>query len=99
MKFVMKYQDEINQLCSNHHVDKLYVFGSASKDSMTPFSDVDLLVKFKPFELSNYFSNYMNFKLKLQSLFKRNVDLLEEQAISNPILINSIEKSKELIYG
>ena len=41
----------------------------------------------------------MNFKEKLESLFGREVDLLEEQTLKNPILIESINKSKELVYG
>jgi predicted nucleotidyltransferase len=58
-----------------------------------------LLVKFKPIELALYFDNYINFKQNLESLFGRDVDLVEEQTLKNPILIQSINKSKELIYG
>ena len=46
-----------------------------------------------------YFDNYMDFKERLEKLFGREVDLVEEQTLRNPILINSINKSKELIYG
>lgn len=41
----------------------------------------------------------MNLKENLKELFGREVDLLEEQTLKNPILIKSINKSKELIYG
>jgi predicted nucleotidyltransferase len=58
-----------------------------------------LLVKFKAVDLARYFDNYITFKDKLKVLFGREVDLLEEQALKNPILINSINKNKELIYG
>ena len=34
-----------------------------------------------------------------QKIFKRDIDLVEEQTLKNPILINSINKNKELIYG
>lgn len=53
----------------------------------------------KKIDLVNYFNNYMNFKEKLETLFGRDVDLVEEQTLRNPILIKSIDKSKELIYG
>ncbi|RZL46469.1 MAG: nucleotidyltransferase domain-containing protein, partial [Pedobacter sp.] len=46
-----------------------------------------------------YFDNYINFKEKLKNLFGRNVDLVEEQTLKNPILIKSINRSKELVYG
>ena len=50
-------------------------------------------------DLGKYFQNYMELKKNLESLFGRKVDLLEEQTLKNPILINSINESKELIYG
>jgi len=77
----------------------MYLFGSALNSNFNKESDVDLLVKFKVIELSKYFDNYMDFKEKLENLFGRKVDLVEEQTLRNPILINSINKSKELIYG
>ena len=77
----------------------MYLFGSALNANFNKKSDVDLLVKFKEIELSEYFDNFMNFKEKLELLFGREVDLLEEQTLRNPILIKSINKSKELVYG
>ena len=53
----------------------------------------------KKITLSQYFDNYIHFKENLESLFGREVDLLEEQTLKNPILIKSINKSKKLIYG
>ena len=91
--------DKLNALCALYNVEKMYLFGSAVNSSFNDKSDVDLLVKFKPIELAEYFDNYLNFKENLESLFGRDVDLLEEQTLKNPILIQSINKSKELIYG
>ncbi len=91
--------EKLKLLCTLYNVDKMYLFGSAVRSDFNEKSDVDLLVKFKPIELSLYFDNYMNFKENLESLFGRNVDLVEEQTLKNPILIKSINKSKELIYG
>lgn len=91
--------DSLKQLCASHHVDKMYLFGSALKENFNSESDYDFLVKFKPIQLAEYFDNYMAFRQKLKELLGRNVDLLEEQTLKNPILINSINKNKELIYG
>lgn len=77
----------------------MYLFGSALNSNFNEKSDIDFLVKFKTIELYGYFENYMNFKEKLKTLFGREVDLLEEQTLQNPILIRSINKSKELVYG
>ena len=82
-----------------YNVDKMYLFGSVLNSTFNKESNIDLLVKFKFVELSKYFDNYMDLKEKLEHLFGRAVDLVEEQTLRNPILINSINKSKELIYG
>jgi predicted nucleotidyltransferase len=77
----------------------MYLFGSILNANFNKESDIDFLVKFKTIEISTYFDNYMDFKENLEKLFGREVDLVEEQTLRNPILINSINKSKELIYG
>jgi hypothetical protein len=77
----------------------MYLFGSALNENFTEKSDIDFLVRFKPIELAEYFENYMNFKESLKNLLGREIDLLEEQTLKNPILIKSINQSKELVYG
>lgn len=99
MILLQNHKEKLNALCSLYNVEKMYLFGSAVTSNFNDKSDIDLLVKFKPFEIAHYFDNYMNFKKNLESLFGRDVDLLEEQTLKNPILIKSINQSKELIYG
>jgi uncharacterized protein len=96
---VQHHIEDLKRLCAIYQVEKLYLFGSALNASFNKKSDIDLLVKFKSIELSRYFDNYIAFKDNLEKLLGREVDLLEEQTLRNPILINSINKSKELIYG
>ena len=99
MGIVERNMEDLKKLCAMHNVEKMYLFGSALNSNFNKKSDIDLLVKFKSIELSRYFDNYMDFKNNLEKLFGRKVDLVEEQTLRNPILINSINKSKELIYG
>ena len=99
MQELNKHMDELRALCDKYNVESLYVFGSASTDTMKNSSDIDLLVRFKQFDIAMYFVNYMEFKSRLKSLFKRDIDLVEEQSLKNPILINSINRTKELVYG
>ncbi|MBY0244890.1 MAG: nucleotidyltransferase domain-containing protein [Sphingobacteriaceae bacterium] len=94
-----KVLENIHKLCLLYNVEKMYAFGSVLNSNFNNKSDIDLLVKFKNIELEMYFENYINLKENLEKLFKRDVDLLEEQTLKNPILIQSINKSKELIYG
>ena len=94
-----RHKEDLKKLCAMYNVEKMYLFGSALNSNFNKESDIDLLVKFKSIELSKYFDNYMDFKENLEKLFGREVDLIKEQTLRNPILINSINKSKELIYG
>lgn len=93
-------KEKVNSLCKQHNVEKLYLFGSVlDPNKFSSTSDVDVLVKFKAADLASYFTNFVSFKERLKLLFKREVDLVEEQTLRNPILINSINKTKKLIYG
>lgn len=99
MGIVDRNIDDLKRLCTLYNVDTMYLFGSALSSNFNSESDIDFLVKFKTIELATYFDNYINFKEKLEQLFEREVDLVEEQTLRNPILIKSINKSKALIYG
>lgn len=99
MNTIENHIGELKNLCDKHHVDKMYLFGSALNSNFNSKSDIDFLVKFKPIDLTKYFENYMGFKEDLKKLLGREIDLVEQQTLKNPILINSIDKNKELIYG
>lgn len=99
MKLAKNHIEKLAQLCEKHKVEKMYLFGSALRPDFNGKSDIDFLVRFKPIDLADYFTNYMGFKENLKSLLGREVDLLEEQTLKNPVLIKSINKSKKLVYG
>lgn len=99
MVLIDNNMESLKRLCNIYNVDKMYLFGSALNSNFNDKSDIDFLVKFKQMELSKYFENYLDFKENLESLFNREIDLLEEQTLRNPILIKSINRTKELIYG
>jgi predicted nucleotidyltransferase len=89
----------IREICSKHKVARLFVFGSVLSDKFNKSSDIDLIVDFKNVDLYNYADNYFDLKYALENILKRNVDLLEEKAIKNPYLRQSIDSSKKIIYG
>lgn len=99
MNLVKHHIEDFMSLCSQHKVDKIYLFGSALSENFNEDSDIDFLVKFKISEIQDYFINYLKFKESLRNLLGRDVDLVEEQTLKNPILIKSINSSKELVYG
>ncbi|WP_312074765.1 nucleotidyltransferase domain-containing protein [Chryseobacterium sp.] len=90
---------QIEALCKSHKVENLYLFGSILNDNFNSLSDIDILVKFYPINFSKYFENYLSLKESLSRILGRKVDLVEEQTLKNPILINSINRTKQKIYG
>ncbi len=98
MNLIERNMAKLKQLCSKYNVSQLYIFGSATNDSFHKDSDIDFLVTFGAIELNDYADNYFDFKFSLENLFDRKIDLLEEKAIKNPFLKESIDSSKKLLY-
>jgi hypothetical protein len=98
MNLIDKNIEAIKILCDKHKVKEFYVFGSILTESFNDLSDIDLLVQFGQIDLLNYFDNYMDFKEALERLFKRPIDLVENQAIRNPIFRRKVDREKQLIY-
>ena len=99
MEVIDQHIDELKKLCQRCYVAELYVFGSVAKENFDDNSDIDFLVLFSGVNPLDYFDNYLDFKANLEILFDRNIDLLEKQAIKNPILKKSIDRNKILLYG
>lgn len=86
MKLIENNMLKIIALCKKHKVGKLFVFGSILTNRFNENSDVDMVVDFDKVNLEDYADNYFDFKYSLEDLFGREVDLLEDKAIRNPIL-------------
>lgn len=99
MDLVESNIDAIKALCKSHYVNRLFIFGSVLTNRFKKNSDIDLIVDFQGIDLYNYADNYFDLKESLEHLFNREVDLLEDKAIQNPYLRQSIDSSKQLIYG
>lgn len=89
----------IDALCRKHGVRRLYVFGSVLTPRFTNKSDIDFLVEFNIEEIPDYFTNYFDLKYALQDTIGRNVDLVEEKAIRNPLFKRNVENTRVKIYG
>lgn len=99
MIFLNNYLSSITALCKRHKVKKLFVFGSVLTNKFTDKSDIDLVVDFENIPVEDYADNYFSLKDALSAMFHRDIDLLEDKAIRNPILRRNIDNSKLLIYG
>ena len=98
MNIIDRNIDQINKLCKHHKVRELYLFGSVLTEKFNDESDIDFLVEFSLVDIQEYFNNYMDFKEKLEALLKRPIDLVENQAVRNPIFRRVIDRDKKLIY-
>ena len=96
---IERNMDTVRDLCVKHKVGRLFAFGSVLTNRFQNDSDIDFVVDFSGVELYDYADNYFDFKYSLEILFKRDVDLLEDKAINNPYLRQSIDSTKQLIYG
>jgi uncharacterized protein len=99
MRIIDQNIQNIRTLCHKHNVSSLFAFGSVLTDDFKESSDIDLVVDFSGVDLHDYAENYFDLKSSLEKLFERQVDLLEEKAIKNPYLRQSIDASKQMIYG
>lgn len=91
--------DDLKRLCQDYDVKTMYVFGSACTDKFNDKSDIDILISFKDISIEKYTDNYFDLHYKLEELFKRKIDLLTENSLSNPYFIESIEETKQLLYA
>jgi uncharacterized protein len=98
MDLIDKNINAIKKLCDKHKVKELYIFGSLLTDKFNESSDIDLLIQFGKVNLIEYFDNYMDLKEELETLLNRPIDLVENQAIRNPIFRRIVDREKELVY-
>jgi predicted nucleotidyltransferase len=64
MKMIDDNKQKLNQICIDHNVKKLYLFGSILTDKFKDDSDIDMLIQFSAMDLNNYFDNYMDLREK-----------------------------------
>ena len=101
MKLIELNIKQIFALCRIHKVKSLAVFGSILTDQFNDCSDVDLLVDFEPLDHDkfDYVRNYFDLRDSLENLFKRKVDLIEEKGLKNKYFIETVNRTKRMIYG
>ncbi|MBL7874402.1 MAG: nucleotidyltransferase domain-containing protein [Cyclobacteriaceae bacterium] len=93
--------EEINKLLRKHKVKRAFAFGSVCDNRFTETSDVDILLSFydEKISLEEYADNYFDLAYQLEDLLGRDVDLVTERSIKDPLLIKSINKTKTPIFG
>ena len=88
------------ELCRRFHIQRLELFGSAVNGDFDPTrSDLDFLVEFTPLSDGLYATAFLDFKLAVEDLLDRPIDLVVASAIRNPYFRESIERNKALLYA
>ena len=90
---------QIKTLCVDHNVRELFAFGSVVTDQFSDKSDIDLLISFMPMKPEDYADNYFEIAEKFEEIFHRPVDLLTNKSLKNPYFIDSVNRTKTILYG
>jgi predicted nucleotidyltransferase len=86
---------EIKDAMRSYGVIRAYLFGSAAVGNMSDDSDIDFMVSFNPdLSYTEYGSNYFQLIYALQKILKKDVDIVAEETITNPYLLQSINSQK-----
>ncbi len=99
MKIDEKNISLIKQLCKEYKVRTFSAFGSVTREDFSNDSDIDFVVDFEENDPFKYTDLYFQLKEKLENLFKRQIDLIEERAIKNNFFRKELDRTKVLIYG
>jgi uncharacterized protein len=95
---VISKLEDVYELCNKYNVQRLFVFGSATSGRFSKSSDIDFLVTFGDVPVIDYADYFFGFMHDLEDLYGRKIDLVTEKSLTNPYLINSINRNKKLLY-
>ena len=97
--FTAQQRDTVQRLCGQYAVQRLELFGSATRDDFDPGrSDLDFLVTFGECVSMNLYDRFFGLKEDLEELFRRKIDLVDAVAMRNPYFIREINRSRIPIH-
>lgn len=100
---VEEKRGEVARLCEKYGVERLELFGSASRDGerFDPGeSDLDFVVSFEQREPKDLFGRYFGLAEELETLFGRKVDLVSAGALAKDhVFEESISEERLTIYA
>ena len=86
------------EFCRRWKVRQFGVIGSVLRPDFGPGSDVDVVVEFDAGAPWSLF-DIVKMREELAVLFGRPVDLIEESAVRNPYMLDSIRRTKRVLYA
>lgn len=98
--FIESRRAKIAEICARFGVRKLELFGSAATGAFdTTRGDLDFVVDFDLDGHPDRFEQYFGMKEALEALFGRPVDLVEEGASTNRYFLESLNRTRRLLYA
>lgn len=88
----------LRAICDKWKVREFALFGSVLRDDFNPESDVDVLVSFRP-DAEWSLWDLFDMQDELAALFGRPVDLIEKEALRNPLRRQEILKTSRVLYA
>jgi len=93
-------QSALTALCRANGVQRLAVFGSAARTDFDPAaSDLDVIVQLDAPTCAAYAERYFALKEGLELMTGREVDLVTDNAISNPYLRQRIAAEEVTLFA
>lgn len=88
----------LTAICKKYRINELSIFGSSLRDDFNENSDIDILVSFNK-ESNVTLFDIMDAEKEFSELLNRKVDIVEKEALKNPIRKNKILSTREIIYA
>ena len=88
----------LTSLAKEWRISRLSAFGSVVRDDFRNDSDVDLLVEFEP-NVQYSLIDLATLKAQLEQIFRRDVDVVEPAALTNPYRRRHILETAQLLYA
>ena len=99
--FVRDRLNDVEALCREQHVERLDVFGSVTRDDFDASqSDLDFVVEFEPdAPRLGLKGPYFMMRKGLRTIFDRDIDLVEYEAVRNPYFKRELDETRRRIYA
>jgi predicted nucleotidyltransferase len=91
--------DSINQIAQRYPLQSVSLFGSMLTEDFSDSSDLDIVVRFNE-QIDPIVRGecLLDFQIELEDKFKRQVDVLNQAYVLNPIMKSVVEEAV-LIFG
>ncbi len=90
--------EKLRGYCRARGIKVMYLFGSYAREEATPLSDIDLLIEFER-DLQISYLDLLEIKYDLENITGTKIDLVEQEAIENPIRRKRIMEERVLLYA